>query len=225
MSLLKKYDLTGKELGEHEIDDSLLSTEASLQLIKNYIVAIRKNARQWSANTKTRSEVCRTKKKPHAQKGTGRARQGTLSAPQYKGGGVAFGPKPKFDQHVRINKKERQAAIRHLLAEKIKNQNVKILEIPAMRVPKTNKVATFLEKANIMNKSVLFLGEIPEQTAKAPKSKKNDVFVKSMRNIPRKDFSSLGHINGYDLASNQEIVVLSSALEQFTSIVTGESKS
>ena len=97
MANLKKYDINGKEIGKVEIDDSLLSATANVQLVKDYIIAIRENARQWSANTKGRSDVNCTGKKPHPQKGTGRARQGSLAAPQYKGGGVVFGPKPKFD--------------------------------------------------------------------------------------------------------------------------------
>ena len=97
-------------------------------MIKDYIVALRANARQWSANTKTRSEVKHTTKKPHPQKGQGRARQGSLVSPQYRGGGRVFGPKPKFDQHVRINQKERKAAIRFFLAEKLKENRVWLIE-------------------------------------------------------------------------------------------------
>ena len=77
-------------------------------MIKDYIVALRANKRQWSANTKGRTEVNHSNKKPWRQKGTGNARQGTFAAPQFKGGGVVFGPKPKFDQHVRINRQERR---------------------------------------------------------------------------------------------------------------------
>src|SRR6202140_3459890 len=113
MTTLKKYNLQGKVVGEVEIDEQLANAEANPQMIKDYIVAIRANARQWSANTKTRAEVNHSNKKPHAQKGTGKARQGYLGAPQYKGGGRVHAPRPKFDQHVRINKKERRAAIRH----------------------------------------------------------------------------------------------------------------
>src|SRR5208282_3594426 len=106
-------------------------------MIKDYTVAIRNNARQWSASTKGRKEINRTGKKPHPQKGQGRSRQGCLAAPQYKGGGIVFGPKPKFDQHVRINKKERRAAIRFFLAEKIKANQVHVLKNETMKKPQT----------------------------------------------------------------------------------------
>src|SRR3989344_140823 len=117
MATLKKYDMAGKEVGTVQIDDALLDVSAHSQSMKDYIVAIRNNARQWSANTKRRSEVNHTGRKPHPQKGQGRARQGDLAAPQYKGGAVVWGPRPK-DIHTRINKKERRAAIRYLMAEK-----------------------------------------------------------------------------------------------------------
>src|SRR6188508_895850 len=118
-------------------------------MIKDYIVALRANARQWSANTKTRSQVKHTTKKPHPQKGQGRARQGSLVAPQYRGGGRVFGPKPKFDQHVKVNQKERKAAIRFLIAEKLKENRVWLIENTEMDAPKTKMIAGFLKGLEI----------------------------------------------------------------------------
>lgn len=120
MSKLQKYSLAGKQLGDITIPKSLSEAEANTQMVKDYIVAIRANARQWSANTKGRSEVVHTTKKPFRQKGTGRARQGSLVAPQYRGGGIVFGPKPKFDQHIRINQKRTQS--RNQVFARRKNQ-------------------------------------------------------------------------------------------------------
>ena len=111
MAVVKKYNLSGNELGQIEIDDRLLQVSANPQMIKDYLVAYRANQRQWSASTKGRSEVSHSTQKPHPQKGTGKARQGSLVSPQYKGGGRVFGPKPKFDQCVKMNKKEKQAVI------------------------------------------------------------------------------------------------------------------
>src|SRR5277367_1501863 len=118
-------------------------------MIKDYIVALRANARQWSANTKTRAEVKHTTKKPGPQKGQGTARHGSLVGPQFRGGGRVFGPKPKFDQHVKINQKERKAAIRHLLADKIKENRIWIIENTDMESPKTKIVANFLKELEI----------------------------------------------------------------------------
>ena len=219
MATLKQYDLSGKEKKEVSVDDAFVNYEANGQMIKDYIVAIRKNARQWSASTRERNEVNHSTQKPHRQKGTGRARQGSLSAPQYKGGGVVFGPKPKFDQHVRINKKERRAAIRHLLAELMRADKVLVLENTKMDAPKTKTVANFMNSAGIKGRT-LFLGEgateTPEGEAKqvSVRSTQHDAFVKSLRNIPKTAFSTAGKISGYDVAIASNVVVTEGALAE-----------
>ncbi len=159
MATLKKYDLAGKEIGQITIEDEMLKSSANSQMIKDYIVALRENARQWSANTKTRAEVNHSGKKPHPQKGTGRARQGYLGSPQYKGGGRVHAPRPKYDQHVRINKKERRAAIRHLIIEKILDNHLHVLQFEEMKEPKTKSVSDFLKSRTLEGKKVLFLGD------------------------------------------------------------------
>ncbi len=151
MATLKKYNLSGEELTNVKVNDAYVKAEANGQMIKDYIVALRANARQWSANTKGRSEVNHTTKKPHPQKGGGRARQGSLAAPQYKGGGRVFRPKPKFDQHVSINKKERQAAIRCLIGEKIRENKVHILEELHSIPQKLNRSQTSSKHATLIN--------------------------------------------------------------------------
>jgi len=221
VATLKKYNFEGKEIGQVEIEDALAKAEANSQMVKDYIIAIRENARQWSANTKTRAEVNHTTKKPHPQKGGGRSRQGMLSAPQYKGGGRVFGPKPKFDQHVRINKKERKAAIRFLIGEKIRDNKIRLIETTEMESPQTKTVADFL-KACSLNGRVLFLGEgnyaqftegDHTQTVSV-QCDKHDNFVLSMRNIPKKEFSLAKNINGYDIMVAHEIVLTEPALNE-----------
>jgi large subunit ribosomal protein L4 len=209
VAILKKYDLSGKEIEAIQVDDALLDSSAHPQMIKDYIVAIRNNARQWSASTKGRSEINRTGRKPHPQKGQGRSRQGDLAAPQYKGGGIVFGPKPKFDQHVRINKRERQAAVRFLLAEKIKANQVHILKSEKMAKPQTQKLAHFLKAVNLLDQRVLFL-----DTANGHKE-----FLLSLRNIPKKEYSILFNINGYNLALCRDVVILDSAFDQLLTIL------
>lgn len=214
MATLKKYDLSGKEIGEVAIEDAVLKKGANSQMIKDYLVAIRANARQWSANTKTRAEVCHSGQKPHPQKGTGRARQGYLGAPQYKGGGRVGGPRPKFDQHVSINKKEKRAAIRHLLAEKIQNNQIIILKCDSFKQPKTQKVADFLKSQKLNSKRILVLGENG--------SLKNDeMFIKSLRNIPKAEFMLVPNASGYDIVITQGIVVLEPAVEKLLKILEG----
>jgi large subunit ribosomal protein L4 len=218
---LKKYNLAGKEIGQVAIDERLINAEANSQMIKDYIIALRANARQWSANTKTRSEVKHTTKKPHPQKGQGRARQGSLVAPQYRGGGRVFGPKPKFDQHVKINQKERKAAIRFLIAEKLKESRVWLIENTDMDAPKTKAIAGFLKGLEIKGRT-LFLGEGAfaevETEGKVQRvsvsSTKHDNFVKSMRNLPKADFMLASNISGYDVMIARDIVLTESALHE-----------
>lgn len=214
MATLKKYDLKGAEIGTVQVDDALLEGGAHPQSIKDYIVALRNNARQWSASTKVRKEINRTGRKPHPQKGQGRSRQGDLAAPQYKGGGIVFGPKPKFDIHVRINKKERRAAIRTLIAEKIKNGNVHVLEKGEYALPKTKIMATFFDQIQGTKKRVLVLGEAQQQMGNPHES-----LAKSLRNIPKKEYALVPQVNGYELLKCHTIVILDSALDQFLSIL------
>ncbi len=221
MVALKKFKLDGNEAGEVNVDDQFLEIEANSQMIKDYIVALRANARQWSANTKGRSEVNHTKKKPHKQKGTGNARQGSLAAPQYKGGGVVFGPKPKFDQHVRINRKERRLAIRNLLSEKIKSEGIVVVEDAAfnttLQAPKTKAVADLLKSKKLAGRRVLFVGE--NQVEKEAEASSQSIFKKSTHNIPRSAFILAECINGYDLLAARGIVMTESALSELIELL------
>jgi len=204
MATLKKYDLKGKEVGTVKVADELLAVSAHAQSIKDYIVAIRNNARQWSANTKRRMDSHHTGRKPHPQKGQGRSRQGDLAAPHYKGGAVVWGPRPK-DVHTRINQKERRAAVRFLLAEKIKAGRVHVLA-GEMKEPKTKQMAGFLDGLKIGEKRVLMLGD-------------SGNLSKSLRNIPKTEFLSMKQVNGYEVIRCQDVVVLESAVEQLVSFL------
>lgn len=226
MAALKKYNLSGKEVGQISIEDDMLKSSANSQMIKDYIIALRENARQWSANTKTRAEVNHSGKKPHPQKGTGRARQGYLGSPQYKGGGRVHAPRPKFDQHVRINKKEKRAAIRHLIIEKILNDRVHVLQFEEMKTPKTKSIAEFLKSRALDGRKVLFLGEGLHMGAREGKETtssacKFETLIKSIRNIPESEFILVPNVSGYDILVNHELVVMETALDQLKVLLGG----
>lgn len=221
VSQLKKFNLQGQQVGTVAVDERLATAEAHSQMIKDYITAIRENLRQWSANTKGRSEVNHTTRKPHPQKGGGRSRQGSLAAPQYKGGGRVFGPKPKFDQHVRINKKERLSAIRALLAEKIGQECLVVIDSPEISTPKTSTFTGFLKTAALEGK-VLFLGEgsfvditVEDMVHRfSIPSDQHENFIKSIRNIPTASFKLVSNISGYDIARCKNIVLTEAALKE-----------
>ena len=214
MASLKKYDIDGKELGEVTIDESFVNYRANTQMIKNYLVALRYNQRQWSANTKGRSEVSHSNKKPHRQKGTGSARQGTLAAPQCRGGGVVFGPKPKFGVRLRCNTKERRSSIRHLLAEKMRESRLIVLAEGELGTVKTQAVSKFLESCKLSGKRVLFVGEgTYDKEGKATiKSDKHQPLKRSLGNLSKVGFSLAKNLNGYEVACAHDVVITESAL-------------
>jgi large subunit ribosomal protein L4 len=222
VATLKKYNLKGKEIGKVELDDEFIAIEANGQMIKDYITAVRANARQWSASTKTRGEVSHSTKKPHRQKGMGRARQGSLVSPQFRGGGRVGTPKPKFDQHVRINKKERRAAIRFLIAEKIRENRFFIVDSIELDAPKTKAVTQFMKATQLDGKRVLFLGEGSfEEISVGDVSQKVSVYTDkfdnfnlSVRNIPKTQFALASAISGYDVAVAHDIVVTEAGFEE-----------
>ncbi len=212
----KQYDLDGKELDGIELVILSEDGRAHPQSTKDYIRALRENARQWSANTKDRSQANHSGAKPHAQKGTGKARQGFLGAPQYKGGGRVHTPKPKFDQHIRINRKEKRTVIATLLSEKIENDRVIFLkdEISSKcKVPKTSLMAKFLKNIG-MTKSCLFL--LNKRDGQEVKN-----FQKSLSNIPKISCQYIENLNGYTVLAHQHIVVIDTAFENLKELVRG----
>lgn len=222
MANMKKINLAGKDLGTVEVDEDFVKATANSQMVKDYIVALRNNARQWSASTKTRAEVAHTTKKPHPQKGQGRARQGSLVSPQYRGGGRVFTPRPKFDQHVSINRKERKAAVRALLAQKLRDNKVIIVDHFDLKAPKTKTIADFIKKQELKGR-ILFLGEGKYEDKKtdegkvrisAPTEKKHHNFSKSINNLQKTAFTLAANVNGYDLMLAQHVVMTQSAFDE-----------
>lgn len=221
MVTLKTYNMKGESVGEVNAPDWLKDAEANSQMVKDYVTAIRANARQWNAHTKTRAEVVHTTKKPHPQKGGGRSRQGSLVSPQYRGGGRVFTPRHKVDQHVKMNKKERKAVIRYLIGDKIRNEKLFVIDSTEMEAPKTKMIVSLLKNLNA-TKRPLFLGEgtwgelevgdfkhrftVPTES--------HDNFIKSIRNLPKSEFCLATNVNGYDLLVAQSLIVSSSALNE-----------
>lgn len=222
MATLKKYNLKAEEVGEITVSDSLFHAMAHDQLIKDYLVALRNNRRQWSASTKTRTEVAHTTRKCGPQKGSGNARHGTDVAPQYRGGGRAHGPRPKFDQHVRINRQEKRAAIQSLLAEKLITDALMVIQDTEMQAPKTKLISDFMDKTGLCGHNTLFIA--PSLTSSSSKDQKEDIasdvskqvinFRRSIKNIPEASFQFAGIINGYDLARATYLVVSESAMAE-----------
>lgn len=221
MVTLKKYNIKGEAIGDVQAPDWLKEAEANSQMVKDYITAIRANARQWNAHTKTRSEVAHTTHKPHRQKGGGRARQGSLVAPQYRGGGRVFGPRSKEDQHVKMNKKERKAVIRHLVAEKVRQEKFFVVDTFEMEAPKTKVVRQFLQALNAEKRALILaegtwgefeIGEVKHRF-KLPSDQHVNV-MRSLRNLEKTEFSLASNVNGYELMVAQNLIVSEAALNE-----------
>ncbi len=221
MTTLKKYNLQGKKTGDVKVPKAFTDLEINEQLIKEYVVAIRANQRQWSASTKTRAEVSHTTKKATPQKGSGGARHSSLVAPQFKGGGIVGGPRPKFDQKVRINKKEKKAAIRYIISDKIKNDKIKLIDSTTMDAPKTKTLTSFIDKAKCQGR-LLFLAETTINDNKEIKSDAHKNFQKSISNIQKTDFLLATNVNGYDLLKANELIVTEEGFNQLTQWLTKE---
>lgn len=213
---IAKYTFNADPLDSIEINDTLLTKGIHPQVIKDYTVAMRRNLRQWSASTKGRSEVNHSGQKPHAQKGTGKARQGYLGAPQYKGGGVVFGPKPKFDQHVRINQKERRAAIRYLLGKKMSDGSLVVIQEPLMVDPKTAVIARFLRSMSWTHRVLFVLPtcDLAQNLGNSERVRHCAAFRQSTRNIPKVVTGTLANINAADVLLAKHIAFTQEALDE-----------
>ncbi|MEG0037474.1 MAG: 50S ribosomal protein L4 [Victivallaceae bacterium] len=213
MVSISKFDFFGKKTGDIEVSDDFFKEKTGFsKMVKDYILALRTNKRQWSACTRGRSEVSHSTKKPFKQKGTGNARQGSLASPQFRGGGIVFGPKPKFDQHIRINKKERRAAVRILLAQKIQSGKFLLVEddvFSSFEIPKTKKVIDFLRNCGVEFRGLLAIDALHNVNG--------DNFQRSMRNLESfNGYVRSINLNGYDVISSHNVIVSESA---FTELV------
>lgn len=223
MATLKNYNLKGAEAGTVNIDEALLDIHVHLKCIKDYIIAIRHNARQWSAHTQRRGEKMATGAKPHPQKGGGRSRQGSVVVAHYRGGAVTWGPQAKEkDTHTRINMKERRLAIRFLLAEKIKGERVIVLENG--KVEKTKAMAKCLDAIIVKaphheTKEEMQVPLIDRRVLVIGNGEADENFYKCLRNIPKKEYLPLNQVNGYEVLRAQEIVVLKNAVEDLKNLL------
>lgn len=208
MAVLKKYDFAGKSVGNVDIADELLKQEAAGQLVKDYLVALQYNRRQWSASTKNRSEVNKAGQKVQVQKGLGRARHGALSAPQFRKGGVVHGPRPKFKQRSKINRKAKRTVIFSLIAEKIKSEKAVVLKLKELKEPSTKTAFEFFKKLGLDKDRVLVLS-----------TEKAENFYKSLRNLPKKNYADLRKVSGYELANCQQLVFLEPAINELKTVL------
>ena len=157
MSNVSVYNMEGKEVGTIELDDAVFGVEVNEHLVHMAVVQYLANKRQGTQKAKTRAEVSGGGRKPWRQKGTGHARQGSTRSPQWKGGGMVFAPVPR-DYSFKMNKKEKRAAMRSALTDRVLNNKLVVLDELKLDVIKTKELKVLdnlkLEKALVVTEKI-----------------------------------------------------------------------
>lgn len=203
MAKLQVLSLEGKPLHEFELNDEVFGIEPNKQALFDAVQRQLNAMRQGTASTKTRSEVRGGGRKPWRQKGTGRARHGSIRSPQWRGGGRAFGPSPR-DYKTKLNRKVRQLALRSALSQKVLDEGVKVVENLNFTEVKTKAFVKFMEDLNL-NKKTLFVYDIEEDIDNA---------YLSLRNIPGLSLLSVEGLNVLDIVHANEMVLTEEAAKK-----------
>ena len=195
MPKIDVYNIEGKKVNEVELKEEIFGIEPNEAVVHSVLVNFLANQRQGTQSTKTRSEVRGGGRKPWRQKGTGRARQGSIRAPQWIKGGIALGPKPR-SYYYTVNKKERQLAVKSILSSKVlENELVVVDSFENMKEIKTKEMVKVLNNLKVEGKTLMLLPE------------KNENVQKSARNIEGVKTTLVNTINVYDLLKYKNLVV------------------
>ena len=203
-------DVSGVKSGSVELPAELFDVETNVPLIHQVVTAQRAASRQGTHKTKNRGEVRGAGRKPFKQKGTGRARQGSVRAPEHTGGGVVHGPTPR-DYSQRTPKKMIAAALLGSLSDRARGGRISAVEgFVAAEVPSTKTARTLLEKVAPVKNVLVVLESDDELT------------LKSIRNLPNVHALSYGQLNAYDVLVSDAIVFSKSALDAFIASKTAK---
>ena len=189
------YDINGKKVSDVELNEKVFGIEPNENIVHEVLVNYLANQRQGTQSTKTRAEVRGGGRKPWRQKGTGRARQGSIRAPQWTKGGIALGPKPR-DYRYTVNKKEKRLAIKSILSSKVIESELIVLDtLEEIKEIKTKEMVKVLNNLKIEGKTLMLLPE------------KNEKVQKSARNIKGVKTTLVNTINVYDLLKYKNLVI------------------
>jgi large subunit ribosomal protein L4 len=198
MSKVSVYNMKGAVVGDVELNDAVFGVEVNEHLVHAAVVAQLANKRQGTQSAKTRSEVSGGGRKPWRQKGTGHARQGSIRAAQWTGGGIVFAPKPR-DYEIRLNKKEKRAALKGALTSRVQEEKFFVIDAIKCEEIKTKTVVELL-KALKLSKALIVLNENDQNV------------ICSARNIEGVKTALTNTINTYDILKYDAIVVDKAAL-------------
>ncbi len=204
MASVSVYNMEGKEVGTIELNDAVFGVEINDNLVHQAVVNQLANNRQGTQKAKTRSEVSGGGKKPWRQKGTGRARQGSIRAPQWKGGGMVFAPVPR-DYSFKMNRKEKRAALLSALTSRVEDGKIIVLDELTFDEIKTKNFADVLKNLDV-DKALVVI----EDTDKNVEL--------SARNIPDVKMAKPYTINVYDILKYNTLIVTKDAVEKIEEV-------
>ena len=193
MANVSVYNIEGKEVGTIDLNDAVFGVEVNEHLVHMAVVSQLANKRQGTQKAKTRSEVSGGGRKPWRQKGTGHARQGSTRSPQWTGGGVVFAPVPR-DYTIRLNKKEKQAALKSALTSKVQEGNLVVVDELKFDEIKTKAFKTVMDNLNV-EAGLVVLADNDQNT------------VLSARNMAAVDTALTNTINTYDIMKAKKVVL------------------
>ncbi len=202
MPKLDVLNLEGKAVSEIELEEAVFGIEPNKQVLFDAVVAQQNSLRQGTHKVKDRSEVRGGGRKPWRQKGTGRARQGSIRSPQWRGGGVVFGPTPR-SYTTKLNRKVRRLAIRSILSQKVLDNELKVVENLSFDAPKTKDFVKLLEALEL-NKKTVFVVDGQEDAENA---------YLSLRNLQQVLLITVDQVNVYDVMNSSHVVFTKSAAE------------
>lgn len=205
MAKLNLLNMSGETVGEIQLSDNVFGVEVNKQVLHQVVVNYLANQRQGTQSAKTRAEVRGGGRKPFRQKGTGNARQGTIRAPHYVGGGVVFAPKPRDYSYV-LPKKIRRLALKSALSSKVQNGEIIVLEELAFDAPKTKDMISVLKNLKAGKKSLVVTLD------------KNENVCLSASNIPGVKTSFVGQLNAYEILNHNSFIITKAAVEKLEEV-------
>jgi large subunit ribosomal protein L4 len=200
------HDMQGEQLGDIELNPSVFGVDVNHHLLHEAVTMYLANQRVGTASTKTRSEVRGGGRKPWRQKGTGRARAGSIRSPIWAGGGITFGPKPR-DYSYSIPIKARRQALRSALSAKAAENRIAVIDELSFEEPKTRRFAALLEAFNSPQSTLVVLGEVDENT------------IKSARNIPNVTTMVAKDLNAYQVLRHDELLITEEGLARLEEVL------
>lgn len=206
---LSVYDTSGNEVDQIDVDDTVFGIEPNRAVVHQALLAQQANQRQGTANTKTRGEVRGSTRKIRRQKGTGRARQGSIRAPHHRGGGIVFGPKTR-DYSQRLPKRMRRLAIRSVLSARAQEGSLKVVNALSFDKPGARQMAETLQALGL-DRSVLIVTGEPDERVKL-----------SARNLSGADVLPAAYLNVGDMLAHRYLLLTVDAVRRAEALWGGE---